>query len=87
MSSICQSCGVPFENNSPPYGTNADGSKNEEFCLFCFSGGTFTEPDIEVKQMIERQVPYLLEVNLGMGPKQAHDTLASFIPSLKRWSK
>ena len=31
---FCQSCGMPL---SPEVlGTNADGSKNEEYCIYCY---------------------------------------------------
>ncbi len=82
-SELCQSCGVPFDA-SAPHGTNADGSTNTDYCIFCYSHGQFCE-NLSLSQMIERQVPYLLEVNAGMGPQQAKDTLSSFIPSLQRW--
>jgi hypothetical protein len=85
MSGLCQSCGVPFENGSPPRGTSADGSESADYCAFCYSGGKFSE-DLTVEQMVERQIPYLLKVNLGMGPQQARDTLINFIPTLKRWA-
>ena len=79
MSNLCQSCGVPFEDGSPP-------RENADYCAFCYTGGKFAE-DLTVERMVERQIPYLLEVNPGMGPKQARDTLVSFIPTLKRWAK
>ncbi|HPD44584.1 MAG TPA: zinc ribbon domain-containing protein [Candidatus Woesebacteria bacterium] len=28
------------------FGTNADGSKSEEYCQYCFQSGKFTEPNI-----------------------------------------
>jgi len=32
---ICQSCAMPM-NKEEDFGTNADGSKNEEYCTHCF---------------------------------------------------
>ena len=41
---FCQSCGMPL---SPEVlGTNADGSKNEEYCMYCYKDGKFLQdPD------------------------------------------
>lgn len=38
----CKNCGAPLEGNSNLYGTNADGSKNEDYCSCCFENGKFT---------------------------------------------
>ena len=38
----CQSCGMPMGNTGEFYGTNADGSKNTEYCSYCFDSGKFT---------------------------------------------
>lgn len=39
---FCQSCGMPIKKDSHGGGTNADGSKNLEFCSYCFQNGRFT---------------------------------------------
>ena len=31
---FCQSCGMPL--NDQVLGTNDDGSKNEEYCMYCY---------------------------------------------------
>ena len=42
----CQSCGMPLVSDTD-YGTNQDGSKNNEYCAFCFKDGKFThDPDL-----------------------------------------
>ena len=33
-------------------GTNADGSKNEEYCIYCYKDGAFTG-DFTMEQMVE----------------------------------
>ena len=33
---FCQCCGMPMGDTDELYGTNADGSKNEEYCKYCF---------------------------------------------------
>jgi len=34
----CQACGMPLTKDEEK-GTNADGSKNEEYCVYCFKDG------------------------------------------------
>lgn len=35
---FCQSCGMPLQKNEE-LGTNHDGSKNEEYCCYCYKDG------------------------------------------------
>lgn len=41
-SKICQSCGMPMKHDPQNGGTNADGSKNEKYCSYCYQSGKFT---------------------------------------------
>ena len=50
---ICQSCGMPLYNEDD-FGTNADNSKNEEYCVYCCQKGQFTDPDITMEEMITK---------------------------------
>jgi len=38
----CQSCGIPFNKDPQGSGTNADGSKSEKYCSYCYQNGAFT---------------------------------------------
>lgn len=40
--SFCQSCGMPMKKDPAGGGTNADGSKNEKYCSYCYQNGQFT---------------------------------------------
>jgi hypothetical protein len=79
---ICQSCGMPMEK-SEDFGTNADGSRNEDYCCFCFQNGDFTSPDLTMEQMIDRLVR--LSDKMGMSQTQARTLAKTVIPKLKRW--
>ncbi len=46
---FCQSCAMPMQNPDD-FGTNADGSNNNEYCSYCFRNGKFTEPNMTVEQ-------------------------------------
>ena len=54
---FCQSCGMPL--NPEVLGTEKDGSKNEEYCTYCYADGHFTvECTMEtVKRMGNSQLP------------------------------
>ena len=47
---FCQSCGMPLTDEV--LGTNADGSTNEEYCMYCYKDGKFTQ-DCTMDEMIE----------------------------------
>ena len=64
------------------YGDNADGSLNEDYCLYCFSEGAFTEK-VTMKQMVEICVEQMVEE--GMSEKESRDHLNKILPTLKRW--
>ncbi|MEW6003076.1 MAG: zinc ribbon domain-containing protein [Nitrospirota bacterium] len=81
---ICQSCGMPMEK-SEDFGTNADGSKNEYYCCFCFQKGDFTNPDLTLEQMIDKLVGFA--DRMGMTQAQAKELAQTVIPKLKRWKK
>jgi hypothetical protein len=80
----CQSCAMPL-SKPEKFGTNADGSKNGDYCHFCFQNGTFTDPDITMEQMISK-VASLLTKFRGIPEHQARERAQTFIPKLKRWN-
>lgn len=79
---ICQSCGMPMVVEET-FGTNADGSMNEEYCCFCFQDGEFTEPDITKEEMIEKISGFMTQ--MGMPESQAKRKAKDSIRTLKRW--
>lgn len=85
----CQSCGMPLEQPEN-FGTNKDGSRNEEYCVYCFKNGEFTS-DVTMDRMIELNLRYLDEFNKDSDVKftveQARASMKEFFPTLKRWKK
>jgi len=69
-------------------GTNADGSKNEDYCLYCFKDGAFTA-DCTMDQMIETCSQFVEMYNKNTGKNLSQDeykeVLRGFFPMLKRW--
>ena len=57
---ICQYCAMPIDETT--FGTEADGSKNEEYCQYCYADGHFTK-ECTMDEMIELNLNYLEEFN------------------------
>lgn len=79
---VCQSCAMPMENEKL-LGTNQDGTKNEEYCVYCYEKGAFTSK-VSMTEMVEICVPHLVEE--GMKENEAKKTMEDVLPKLKRWA-
>ncbi len=86
---ICQSCGMPM-GNEDLYGTNADGSKNSEYCIYCYKKGIFLQ-NLTMDEMIEHCAQFVNEVNKGLpNPITKEEYIGQmkmYFPHLKRWRK
>jgi len=86
---ICQSCGMQL-GDPGLYGTNADDSRNNDYCNYCFAMGGFTE-EISMEEMIERNLEYLDQYNMNgvaqYDAEQERAKMTEYFPSLKRWQK
>ena len=71
-------------------GTNADGSKNKEYCMYCYKDGAFTN-DCTMEEMIEFCAQFVDEVNKNMPQpmtkEQYKQMMQQYFPTLKRWQK
>lgn len=69
-------------------GTNADGSRNEDYCMYCYKEGRFTQ-DFNMNQMIEFCAQFTDQMNKEAGwnltPEQAKAQMRELFPHLKRW--
>lgn len=83
----CQSCGMLLIKNGDK-GTESDGRKSEEYCVFCYQHGQFTQ-DISIEELIERNLQDLdswnRENGLHLTEQEARAELQKFLPTLKRW--
>ena len=83
---FCQSCGMPLTNEI--LGTNADGSKNEDYCMYCYKDGAFTG-DFTMKEMAEFCAQFVDEYNKNTGQNLSREEhkkmLLQYYPNLKRW--
>ena len=53
---ICQSCGMPLDKDPNQGGTNADNSKSDKYCSFCYQHGKFTDEGITLQEKIENNI-------------------------------
>ena len=67
------------------FGTNADSSKNNEYCRHCYQNGKFTDEGITMEQKIEKMVSFAAKMNIP--EKQARAMANNILPNLKRWKK
>ena len=71
-------------------GTHADGSKNEDYCIYCYKDGEFLQK-CTMEEMIEHCAQFVDEVNKGL-PKpitkeEYIGRMKMYFPHLKRWRK
>jgi len=69
-------------------GTNSDGSRNEDYCRWCYKDGSFTE-DWTMEEMIEFCAKSTAEMNRQAGtnytPEEWKEQMRGYFPELKRW--
>ena len=80
---FCQSCGMPLVNKEV-LGTNADNTKNEDYCKYCFEKGSFTS-DCTMEEMIDCCVKIGQDMGMYLDPEQARRQMLAWFPTLKRW--
>ena len=83
---FCQCCGMPMGDADELYGTNADGSKNEEYCKYCFEKGEFTFKGT-MEELIDICVPNMVASTPDMGEEEARKGMREWFPTLKRWKQ
>lgn len=84
---ICQSCGMPMITPEE-FGTNNDGSLNQDYCCYCYKDGNFTS-QFTMDEMISHCAQYVEDFNSDFDTKltkeQAIEQMKQNFPALKRW--
>ena len=83
---FCQCCGMRMGDGDEMYGTNADGSKNEDYCQYCFEKGEFTFRGT-MEEMVEVCVPHMVAAHPDMTKEEARAGMLAWFPTLKRWKQ
>lgn len=78
---FCQSCSMPMD--SPElWGTEKDGTKNSDYCKFCYVDGAYTNPGLTLEEMKEHMMKRMDKDKL---PEDIVEEAISRLPFLKRW--
>ena len=78
---FCQSCSMPLDKPEL-LGTEKDGSKSHEYCLYCYQDGAFINPNMtlpEMKTLVKEQMEKM-KIDTGI-----IDMAVNSLPNLKRW--
>lgn len=81
---FCQSCAMPLTSDEL-YGTNADGSINEDYCIYCFKDGEFTS-DMSMEEMMNFCIDKMVECHPEIDKTEASKMMNEVFPNLKRWA-
>lgn len=77
-------------SNPEESGTEKDGSRSRDYCIYCYKDGEFTE-ELTMEECIEKCARYLDEYNAHAGGKvtleQAKAMMRETFPTLKRWNR
>lgn len=82
---ICQSCGMPMQEDGQ-FGTNADGTKNEKYCCYCYKEGRFAQ-DCSMEEMADFCAPFEVEGGRCKTVQEAKAELMKYLPTLERWKE
>jgi len=81
---VCQCCGMPMGETEELYGTNADGSRNSEYCKYCYENGKLLFQGT-MEEMVELCVPIMVKNDPGMTEEAARKMMTEILPTLKHW--
>lgn len=82
----CQSCGMPMTSDGALNGTEKDGTKNADYCHYCYENGAFTFQG-SMQEMIDFCVKPMMESDPTLTEQAARAMMNGFVPTLKRWKK
>ena len=82
---FCQRCAMPMKNPED-FGTNADGSRNNDYCCYCYENGAFFHPEATMEQVIEGCLPHVVP-DVFADEATARATMNKHFLTLKCWKK
>jgi radical SAM superfamily enzyme len=70
-------------NNPEVLGTEKDGTKNHDYCLYCYQNGSFLDPDIKLAEM-----KIIVQTQMEKRKIDNHiiNMALKILPGLKRWT-
>ena len=83
---VCQSCCVVLDQDELA-GTEANGEKSQDYCIYCYKEGKFTQPDATLDVMINISAEVWADKDPNVTIEQAKAQLRKKLPFLKRWCR
>ena len=80
---FCQSCSMPL-TRPEEFGSDEGGYRVNDYCRHCYVGGSFTDADVTMEQMIDRCVSIMAGRHI-MPEVEARRLLVRVMPHMKRW--
>ena len=81
LNQFCQSCSMPLHNDAM-LGTEKDGSRNRQFCKYCYQDGSFVNPNMSLQEMTSFVKTKMQEMHIDQG---IINKMVEILPSLNRW--
>jgi len=81
---LCQSCGMPLDKDPNNGGTNADKSKSNMYCSYCYKDGKFLDEGISLQEKIEKNVQIAVK-RMNISENEARRMAENLLPKLERW--
>ena len=78
---VCQCCGMPLDDSA--ISKEPDGSFNEEYCKWCYTGGEFKYTSKE--ELIDFCTEHMASENWPAEQVRAH--MEAVVPNLNHWKK
>ncbi len=82
---ICQSCAMPMAADEM-HGTEKDGTKNDDYCVYCYKYGEFTS-ETTMEEMVEFCIKPCLDEKVYPDADTARSEMMKMFPNLKRWAE
>jgi len=79
----CQSCYMPMDETEK-FGTEADGSKSEDYCVHCYQNGEFPDGFQSFEQAVEENIRWWKNSE-DESDDIARERIMEVFPNLKRW--
>ena len=80
---FCQSCSMPLDKPEL-LGTEKDGSKSHEYCLYCYQNGSFKNPGMSLEEMKVLVKNQMEQMKID---KHIISDAVNMLPHLKRWKQ
>jgi len=79
---FCQSCGMPLHTEDLK-GTEQNGMKNNEYCMYCYENSDFKNPQMNLDEM---RIKVRNKMEIMNHPNYLIQKAVNILPALKRWN-